>query len=545
MSTPNIGLAKQWFDTCLNNHNCRDKGNPKFLPTRLIEVRTRGGTSDTMARLCDAEDFSPDASYLTLSHCWGNNAIFTLTKGNLETLKQDIPVHQLPASFKDALHLTTELGMKYIWIDCLCILQDCQDDWTHEAARMGDIYRSAKCNIAASGYKDGKTRLFKERTPSPLQHFPLYWDRVLVDDEGHDVGTPSKGIYVNVDPRGFYYEITKGPLNSRGWVAQERALSPAILHFTPKQMWWECRCHVVSESFPGLEDDWDFVGSFAEGPDGLRYLTTESDLREVYLSWNYFLSFYAETDLTVESDRFPAVHGIARAFSEFTHDNLIAGFWQGDITHSLGWWAPESVKRIPCTQRAPTWSWAFLCTRHVAPYFFPKELPTVCVCRRVLSDDPGFTSDLNSTSFKESAVRGLEITGLLRKLPVKPERLPELAEWRDCVESVTVKFDVADSKFFSAEDIANPEQAWHWEEPSHILPVVRPNQGGYFQVGCLLLNQVPGAEHSNTFRRLGVVKIYFKDDDSCDEFLEIGDGNGKSKPSTVFEDCGQHDLILI
>lgn len=79
--------------------------------------------------------------------------------------------------------MTSELGMKYIWIDCLCILQDCEEDWAYEAARMGDIYRYAVCNIAASGFKDGKTGLFKERTPLSLLHFPLFLNLVLFGDK--------------------------------------------------------------------------------------------------------------------------------------------------------------------------------------------------------------------------------------------------------------------------------------------------------------------------------------------------------------------------
>lgn len=533
---------------CLDDHDCRDEGSPKVLPTRLIEVRTHGGTSsNTMARLCEAEDFSADTSYLTLSHCWGSNTIFTLTKDNLETLKCDIPVHQLPDLFKDALHMTIQLGIKYIWIDCLCIIQDCQDDWAYEAARMGDIYRYARCNIAASGYEDGKTRLLKERTPLPLLNFPLYLDLVLVCDKktvGHDARTPYKGVYVRCDSREFYDAITDGPLNSRGWVAQERALSPAILHFTPKQMWWECRSHTASECFSDINLPWDKEHrNNALGPDTLRSLSQKSDIRDVLLKWNNFVGFYAGTNLTVESDRFPALTGIARVFGELTKDNLIAGFWEKDLIQSLLWTVSDldGAKKIPCTQLAPSWSWAFLCIPLHTVYVSPNNTISLCICRRVLSDDPGFRSDLHYTSFKRSAVRSLEITGPLRKSADRPERLSELSEWRDCVTDLFVYYDVADSSFFSAEDITNSEQSWHWEEPRHMLPLVREAT----KVRCLCLNQVSEAEHSNTFRRLGVVHIHFKNNDLCDEFLGINNGNGKSKLSTVFEDCGLHDLILI
>jgi hypothetical protein len=545
VSAPNIGIAKYWLNRCLDHCDHRDKAQSRILPTRLIEVRTHGGASaNTMARLCEAEDLPKDASYLTLSHCWGGDAIFTLTKGNLGTLKQDIPVHQLPDLFKDALYMTSQLGIKYIWIDCLCILQDCRDDWAREAARMGDIYRYAKCNIAASGYENSKTSLFMERTPLPLLNFPLELDLVLVGDKetvGRDVRTPFKGIYVRATSFEFFDSITQGPLNSRGWVAQERALSPGILHFTPKQMWWECKNRIASESFPDIALPWSSAQK-DNGPDALRTLSAETNIDDVYKSWNHFVQFYAETDLTVESDRFPALTGIAHAFRELTDDNLIAGFWERDLIQSLAWrvMGGDRAKKIPSEPLAPSWSWAFLCIRHIPAYFNRDTLTPLCICRRILSDDPDFRSDLQYTSINKSAVWGLAITGPLRKLPVRIKRLSKLSKWRDYVDDFNVDYDVADSSFFSAEDIAT--HSWHWEETRHILPLKKNYE---CHVTCLLLNQVQGAGIPNTFRRLGIADILFKDEDSCDKTLGIGKWNEKSKPSIFFEDCGQHDLILI
>ncbi|KAH8768298.1 heterokaryon incompatibility protein-domain-containing protein [Diaporthe sp. PMI_573] len=522
-----------------------DKALSRFIPTRLIEVRTHGGAPpNTTARLCEAKDLPKDAPYLTLSHCWGGNTMFMLTNSNLGTLKQDIPVHQLSDLFKDALYMTSQLGMRYIWIDCLCILQDCQRDWAYEAAQMGDIYRYAKCNIAASGYKDGKTSLFKERTPLPLLNFPLDLDLVLFGDKetvGQDVRTTFKGIYVRAKQEEFYDSITKGLLNSRGWVAQERALSPGILHFTPKQMWWECKSRIASESFPDISLQWSFAQK-DDGPDALRTLSAETNIDDVYKSWNDFVQFYAETDLTVESDRFPALTGIAHAFRELTEDNLIAGLWERDLIRSLAWtvFSGDRAKKIPSEPLAPSWSWAFLCIPHTSTFCDRDDHACLSVCRRILSDDPDFRSDLQYTSIIKSSVWGLAITGPLRKLPVRIKRLSKLSKWRDYVMRFDVRYDVADSRFFSAEDIAR--ESWHWEETRHILPLIQ-NDG--LHATCLLLNEAQGAEHPNTFRRLGVVEIWFKDEDSCEKTLGIGRENQKSKPSIFFEVCGLHDLILI
>lgn len=327
---PNIALAKLWFDKCLNQCEHRDEATSKVLPSRLIEVRTGGDTSwNLVAKLCEADHFPADASHLTLSHCWGGNAIFTLKSGNIEALRQDIPIHQLPVLFRDALYVTSQLGVKYIWIDCLCILQDSRDDWEYEAARMGDVYQYAACNIAASGYENGKTSIFKERTPLPFLNFLLCVDRTLVTDNKttrYPMPTPRlpKGMYVRLDLGEFKNAVEKGPLNRRGWVAQERVLSPGVLHFTPKQMWWECKDQICNESLPHTRF---FLYAASSNP-----LARENASRILLFSqWTNFVKFYAGTDLTVWTDRFPALMGIARRFATLTGDNLVAGFWEGDL----------------------------------------------------------------------------------------------------------------------------------------------------------------------------------------------------------------------
>lgn len=409
---------------------------------------------------------------------------------------------------------------------------------------MGDVYRYAKCNIAASGYEDGSKRVLKRRTPIPLLNYPLYLNRVLVSDKqtvGHDERTPFEGLYIRADDTEFYNEISQGPLNSRGWVAQERALSPAVLHFTPKQMWWECKNRIASEAFPYITLPW--ILSNDDGPNALRFLSARDSIQAVYESWNGFVGHYAGTKLTHKSDRFPALTGIARAFGALTKDNLIAGFWEGDLIPSLAWSARRLASELPSTQLAPSWSWAFLCVPFDSEYFGDDAralATTLCVCRRIISDDPDFRSDLDYKAVERSAVRGLEVTGPLRKLPVKIEALLRVPEWSERIATSSVYYDVVDSKFFPAEDVA--DHAWHWEDPTHMLPLIKQME---CRVTCLLLNQVTGAEHPNTFRRLGVVNIYFTSEVSCNECLGIENGNGKSGPSTVFEEFGLQDLILI
>lgn len=60
------------------------------------------------------------------------------------------------------------MGVEYIWIDSLCIIQDSEDDWRMKSARMGDVYKYASCNIAATEAKDGESGLFTDRNDSEV-----------------------------------------------------------------------------------------------------------------------------------------------------------------------------------------------------------------------------------------------------------------------------------------------------------------------------------------------------------------------------------------
>jgi hypothetical protein len=57
----------------------------------------------------------------------------------LEQRKRMIEVQDMPANYKDAVIVARRLGIRYLWIDSLCIVQDDAEDWEREAALMGSI----------------------------------------------------------------------------------------------------------------------------------------------------------------------------------------------------------------------------------------------------------------------------------------------------------------------------------------------------------------------------------------------------------------------
>jgi hypothetical protein len=52
---------------------------------------------------------------------------------------QHIPFDALPTTYRDAIVFTRGLGMQWLWIDSLCIIQDDLTDWQHEASKMSEV----------------------------------------------------------------------------------------------------------------------------------------------------------------------------------------------------------------------------------------------------------------------------------------------------------------------------------------------------------------------------------------------------------------------
>lgn len=53
----------------------------------------------------------------------------------------------MPQNYKDAIEFTWALGIGYIWINSLSIVQDSIADWAREAAKTDDIYTGAPSAI--------------------------------------------------------------------------------------------------------------------------------------------------------------------------------------------------------------------------------------------------------------------------------------------------------------------------------------------------------------------------------------------------------------
>lgn len=193
------------------------------------------------------------ADYVALSHCWGvSRAMPKTTQANLQSNLESIRISELPATFRDAILLTKALGIKYLWIDSLCIVQDDQSDWELESSLMAEIYSNATLTIAATGSSDLHggclfDRWCHQRNP------PRILSMKSVELKAQ-VNKSSQAIHVRLLPTahetfliGSGFLDRTGALMRRAWAFQERLLSPRIIHFHHEELFWECKASLSCE----------------------------------------------------------------------------------------------------------------------------------------------------------------------------------------------------------------------------------------------------------------------------------------------------------
>lgn len=164
--------ARQWLDQCDANHECSVyRRNRIQLPTRVLDLGEDLSIQNSIKLF---ETKGVEGIYMTLSHCWGLTQFITTTRDTLEQRIAGIAFSDLSKTFKDVVSLTRRLGIRYLWIDSLCILQKDKEDWEREAGKMQSVYSQSFLNIAATSSADGSEGLFKARlvlianVPSPF-----------------------------------------------------------------------------------------------------------------------------------------------------------------------------------------------------------------------------------------------------------------------------------------------------------------------------------------------------------------------------------------
>jgi hypothetical protein len=343
-----LKAAQQWMQRCEYLHDC-GSWDLQMLPTRLISV----GTGDEDVKLVITS--GSRGKYACLSHCWGPNQPLRTETHTLQKHLDRIQREDLPPTFCDAISLTRKLGIDYIWIDSLCIIQDDHADWLQESARMGDVFRGSILTIAATAAKGAESGLHSTNGQSI--------DTSLVDGR-------TETIYIRPEVKHagkWQSALQKSnfPLLTRSWVFQERLLSSRVLHFGPYELFWECH-----EQSSCACRDLDKSHSDTDKKHVLKTIGRASATTIQHL-WRDLVEEYSVLELSKSSDKLRAILGLANEMARSRPaERYIAGLWSGSLAMDLLWTASLNVNYLDShwprksyrteDWRAPSWSWASL-----------------------------------------------------------------------------------------------------------------------------------------------------------------------------------------
>jgi hypothetical protein len=216
---------------------------------------------------------------------------------------------------------------------------------------MADIYAGCLMTIAATWSDDSNGGCFS---------------RARNGHRGYQLG--GSGLWARVrTPRCQVAQVSgnvlEWPLLDRGWVFQERYLSPRIVYYARDQLFWECTSAFLSEC--GSQHR-DFVhGKFTRHRFHQHHIRAlqvlKLDINESNRGhhWRRVVEIYTALKLTNPNDLLPALAGVVEREmrrSERQDDVYIAGMWKSSILEDIAWYGKQQDG--PCTTKdAPTWSW--------------------------------------------------------------------------------------------------------------------------------------------------------------------------------------------
>lgn len=352
-SNDSVATAISWYNDCQGTHElCRKRfsGYDGNLPTRVIDVTD----SENTANIKLVVTGGVAGQYVALSHRWvsGPTPWWATTIGNKTERLQGFSKETLPISIRDAIHYTWRIGIRYIWIDSLCILQDSAQDWKAESAKMLEVFGTAALTVFADAAMNDDEAILRTRQAGRFQQR----NGVSFEVSGLIAGSlkfQAIERYKRCRPEPaakatelFQADIVQSHLSDRGWIFQEQVISPHRLHFGRHQIYWICDQTFQAEDGTDLEKvtpdwmKWLFGRKSARTPQfGNERRLQVWYVLERHKNWARLVENYTRRSLTFHRDKLIALPGLAKSFAQRERDMYIIGCWESCLRLNLLWTA--------------------------------------------------------------------------------------------------------------------------------------------------------------------------------------------------------------
>lgn len=172
-SETSVAWTRDRINECFRDHShshslLRSSTLDSYIPSRLLYIPP-DPIKGIVLRL--KENVPLGARYVALSHCWGSKDKWPrclTTIANYESQLRHIAWNTLPQTFRDSAIFARKLGLEYVWIDSMCIIQGDEKDWQRESTQMYSVYSNAYITFAALHAHDSHDGLFSRRAPGSL-----------------------------------------------------------------------------------------------------------------------------------------------------------------------------------------------------------------------------------------------------------------------------------------------------------------------------------------------------------------------------------------
>ncbi|KAH8163492.1 hypothetical protein CIB48_g4754 [Xylaria polymorpha] len=371
-----------------------------FLPTRLIDLGVE--SQGQFPRLALATHLrNTETRYAALSYCWGPpaeaGAQYCTTRETLQQRLARIDIARTTPVMKDAAEVCKALGIRYLWVDAVCIIQDDKVDWEQEASQMSDVYRNSAftiCSVSSSSCSQG---FLGKRSPGINIPFR---SRVNPDIVGHYTlrySVPNPTSYFSCgNPE--TEDLAEAVWETRAWTFQEFHLSRVLLVFGKRKI------HIISGK-----------GCISEGE-------TE------YTTFGVPVAGYFERSQLCQVLRFTS-----KGLLGFD-DRYLAGLWLKDLHRQLFWMVPDKERQTfdesfgpqRSSQQfiAPSWSWANQSLRFENSHrYFHTNGSYADYRSEYVNVEPYIEqSGTGVNLYGQIKNASLTITSRIKRIPLPPER---------------------------------------------------------------------------------------------------------------------------
>ena len=330
---------REWLDTCNadHDHHCSPSSDPAgkgdiwtFRPTWLIDSKER-----CLVRA------KPADRYMALSYVWGTgpprppaDPPAQLQRSNLDAYQLGLPDTGIPITVLDAVWLAKKLGLRYLWVDRFCIIQDDEQEKSKHVQNMPYIFSNAYLTIVVA-FGDVHTGILPLNSKRPVR-------------------VPKTGATDHSDL------LSESRWITRSWTLQEGLYSRRIVYFFEDTFTWECHCDQGQGGSPNniikkirgnrttctdRQSSAAFAFKRAPWPDLDEYARIASD--------------YSGRRVTSVDDTLKAFSGITHVMSRIFPGGFVYGMPLMFLDIALMWRPNASIRRRAVTRPPflPSWTW--------------------------------------------------------------------------------------------------------------------------------------------------------------------------------------------